>query len=105
MSDAKLELPPVHTALLDGDTLAALLGDLALTARVLDVRVKAHPTSHASTDSWSLEAACLALAEGRVRGVQVRYALGSEVWRDTLMLTPEGTRLVRIQEPREPARH
>jgi hypothetical protein len=95
----KLELPPVHTALLDADTLAALLRDLALRANVLDVRVKAHVASHASTDSWSLEAACRALAEGRLRGVQVRYALGADVWRDTLMLTPEGTRLVRIREP------
>lgn len=94
-----VELPDVHTALLDAETLAALFRDLAAGARILDVRAKGHPTSHASTAAWSLHAAQAALAQGQVSGIQVRYELASDVWRDTLMPTPEGTRLVRIKEP------
>lgn len=86
-------------ALLDGETLAALFRDLSLGARVLDVRVKGHATSYSSTDDWTLEAARAALERGSVGAVQIRYQLGAEVWRDTLLRTPEGTRLVRIAEP------
>lgn len=93
------ELPNVHTALLDAETLDALFRDLGSAARVLDVRAKGHATSYASTEAWSLEAARSALVRGQLSGVQVRYLLGAEVWRDTLMQTPEGTRLVRIKEP------
>jgi len=93
------DLPGVHTALLDAETLAALFRDLSLAARVLDVRVKGQQSRYASTEAWSLDAARTALAEGHLSGVQVRYVLGAQIWRDTLMSTPEGTRLVRIQEP------
>lgn len=94
-----VELPNVHTALLDAATLAALFRDLAVGARILDVRAKGHATSYAGAAAWSLDAARAALTQGQVSGIQVRYALGSDVWRDTLMHTPEGTRLVRIKEP------
>lgn len=94
-----VELPNVHTALLDAETLAALFRDLAVGARILDVRAKGHATGYASTAAWSLDAAQAALTQGQVSGVQVRYALDSDIWRDTLMHTPEGTRLVRIKEP------
>lgn len=96
------DLPGVHTALLDAETLAALFRDLSLAARVLDVRVKSQTARYASTEAWSLEAARVALAEGHLSGIQVRYVLGTQVWRDTLMSTPEGTRLVRIEEPAAP---
>ncbi len=94
-----VDLPNVHTALLDAETLAALFRDLAVGASILDVRAKGSATSHASTAAWSLDAARVALIEGQVSGVQVRYVLDADIWRDTLMRTPEGTRLVRIKEP------
>lgn len=96
------ELPDVHTALLDAETLACLFRDLSVSARILDVRVKAHATLYASTEAWTLEAARAALAQGQLGGVQIRYLLGTDLWRDTLMCTSEGTRLVRIREPAAP---
>lgn len=96
---AELQLPGVHSALLDADTLAELFRDLSLVARVLDVRVKGHPASYSSSAEWTLDAAGAALASGQVGAIQVRYELGAEVWRDTLLRTAEGTRLVRIKEP------
>lgn len=92
-------LPSLHEAVLDDATLSDLFRDLELSARVLDVRAKGHPTRHASTEVWSLVRAREALSEGSVLGVQIRYAFGSVVWRDTLMRVAGGTRLVRIQEP------
>jgi hypothetical protein len=93
------DLPSVHTALLDAETLAALFRDLSLAAKVLDVRAKGSATSHASSEPWSLDAAFDALTRSRVSGIQIRYLLGNETWRDTLMCTRDGTRLVRIREP------
>lgn len=92
-------LPSVHTALLDPETLAALFTDLSLAAHVLDVRIKSHVTGYASPEAWTLSAARAALEAGQVSGLQVRYVIGADVWRDTLMSTPDGVRLVRIKEP------
>ncbi len=92
------ELPSVHVAVLDGDTLADLFRDLSLLGRVLEVRVKQQVQAHASATPWELGAARAALAAGQVNGVQIRYALGADVWCDTLMPVPGGTRLVRIRE-------
>ena len=93
------DLPSVHTAVLNAETLDALFSDLSLAARILDVRAKGQALGYSSTDAWSLEAARVALLGGQLIGIQVRYVLGVEIWRDTLMRTPEGTRLVRIKEP------
>jgi hypothetical protein len=85
---------------LDDATLGDLFRDLSLAARVLDVRVKGSATPHASGEAWGLLEARAAFVQKAVLGIQIRYQLANaEIWRDTLMHTALGIRLVRIKEP------
>jgi hypothetical protein len=93
-------LPPVQAAILDEETLEALFRDIDRGAELLGVQVKARPGTYAEAEAPSLGRARELLLCGAVLGVQLRYRLGAEVWCDTLMRTPEGVRLVRVELPR-----
>jgi hypothetical protein len=93
-------LPPVQVAILDDATLDALFGDLERGAALLGVQVKARPGAYAADEAPSLRRARELLLSGAALGVQIRYRLGAEVWCDTLMRTPAGVRLVRVELPR-----
>lgn len=97
MSEA--ELPEVHEALLDVDTLQRLREDLTQAATLLDVSIKLGAELHADHARPSLDEALALLVAGRVRGVQVRYLHGGVEWWDTLLGTPKGVRLVRVRAP------
>jgi hypothetical protein len=91
-----MDLPEVHQALLDAAALAEHAAELAANTSILDVLVKAATDTHADPDPVSLERATHMLREGQIVGIQVRYLRDDEEWRDTLMRTNQGTRLVRI---------
>jgi hypothetical protein len=99
---AAIELPSVHMAVLNADEVRDLFRDLSLVARILEVRVKGHPTAYGSTTPWTLVQARDALAARSVSGIQIRYAHQADVWCDTLMHSDEGVRLVRIKDPASP---
>jgi hypothetical protein len=88
---------PLTGGLLDRATLDALERDLVACAHVLDVLVKGAPTLRADPEPVSLAEAFAALRGGHVRAVQVRYAYDGAEWRDTLVATPGGVRLVRAR--------
>lgn len=87
---------------LDAPTLAALFNDLEAHANVLDVITKGGPVQQSPGTQIPLREAQALLAEGRVRGVQVRYVWEGEEWRDTLLATADGIRLVRMKRHDEP---
>ena len=92
---ADFRLPDVQQAVLDAATLDALFSDLAQCAEVLSVVLKTSrgPVAEASV---SLAAGRAALEEGTARGVQIRYRHEGTEWCDTLLRTPAGVRLVRV---------
>lgn len=92
-------LPPVNEALLDAPTLDALVADLLAHAELLDVWTKGGPTARAELAPTDLATAIAALRAGRVRAIQIRYRHGGAEWRDTLLDTPSGVRLVRVSTP------
>ena len=92
-------LPALQDALLDGDTLDALFRDLAGLVELQEILLKGASRSHALERPVSLEEARAALAEGAVVGAQIRYRYQGSDWWDTLLRTPQGIRLVRIQPP------
>ena len=94
-------LPELHSSDLDAATLAALFDDLEAHAAVLDVLVKGGARQEASPVPVALREAQAMLASGRVRGVQVRYRWDGGEWRDTLLRTPTGTRVVCMRMPTE----
>jgi hypothetical protein len=92
-------LPALQDALLDGDTLEALFRDLVGLVEIQEILLKGASRSHALERSASLDEARAALEQGAVIGVQIRYRYQGGDWWDTLLRTPQGIRLVRIQPP------
>jgi len=92
-----LELPDLHDAVLDRETLVQLFVDLETQTRILDVRLKLGAQQHAEAGIVTLASARRAIEAGGVSGVQIRYAWQAAVWCDTLLPTPEGIRLVRMK--------
>ncbi len=98
----RIPLAPLTSAMIDEGTLQALFDDLiALTAIEL-VQVKGGPTDHAG--AYSLDDGRRAFQAG-ARGLQVRYRWQGDTWMDTVMRTPDGTRIVRIRLPNAEGHH
>lgn len=93
-------LPVLHAGELDAATLAALFDDLETHAEVLDVLVKAGAGAHADTTPVPLREAQRRLGSGELRGIQIRYRYGGAEWRDTLLRSGNGVRVVRMEMPR-----
>lgn len=94
-------LPVVHEALLDDATRDQLFFDVAHAAELVELRVKRLPGARVGEGAAavSLEEARELLAAREIVGVQLRYVHGGRTWWDTLLSTPEGTRLVRVEAP------
>jgi len=87
------EMPAdLNEAILDAETLEQLFIDLGACAKVFTVMARGAGGSQ-QTDLADGHAQLLA---GRATALQIRYLHAGEEWWDTLMATPEGVRLVRI---------
>ena len=91
-----IQLPPLCDAVVDAATLAQLEDDMQRT-QVQSVQVKHGATRLVGEGTWQLPAAFAALRAGEVRGVQINYRYDNHEWTDTLLRTPDGYRLVRVQ--------
>jgi ferredoxin-type protein NapG len=89
--------PPMQESTLDTEQLNRLFDDLRDHARVLEIRIKGGPRSNVDASAVTLEQARDVIASRSARGVQVRYLYESTAWLDTLMIGPEGVRLVRVE--------
>lgn len=89
-------LPALQQAALDGETFEALFRDLSQCVHLLAVLPKGTAHGHASERGISLEEAREGVLSGRLRGVQIRYLHEGQEWCDTLLNSPTGVRLVRI---------
>jgi hypothetical protein len=92
-----IPLPSLQDAVLDDATLDQLFFDLEASAELCAVLVKGAPSEHAEDAPLSLAGARETLRAGG-RAVQIRYRYGGAEWWDTLVPTPGGTRLVRIEQ-------
>lgn len=90
------KLADLTEGMLDGPTLFALLDDLEACATVLDVIVKGGATSRTDAKTWGLREAAELLTSGQTHGIQIRYRYEGAEWRDTLLWTPGGVRIVRM---------
>lgn len=95
----EVPLPPVQIAMLDPGTLARLFDDLGRDAELVSVQVRAPGSARGEAAPPSLEEARARLEAGTIQGLQLRYRLGPTLWCDTLLRTPAGVRLVRIEQP------
>lgn len=101
-----LELPDLQQASLDWSTVERLLADIQACAVLLSVVSRgAGKTMTAETRALepthlaaALTDAGMQLRDRTIQGLQIRYSFENITWRDTLMTTPTGYRLVRTQE-------
>jgi hypothetical protein len=87
----------LQDALLDPEMLEQLLRDLQRCAVVQEVRLKGGAMAMTPEKPVPLPEALEALRTGRALGVQIRYWYDGSNWWDTLMNTPRGVRLIRIE--------
>ena len=92
-----LALPELCEAGLDAGILAQLFDDIAGCTEVLAVLPKFADRRKVAEQSVSLSEGRALLASGEARAIQIRYRYEGAEWWDTLMNTPQGTRLVRIR--------
>jgi hypothetical protein len=100
LANATLEntaLPQLQDAILDPETLEQLFRDIQRCAVVDEVLLKGGALAMASEKSVQLVEAQDALRDKQVAGVQIRYWYDGANWWDTLMHTPRGVRLIRIE--------
>lgn len=90
--------PPVHTGVMDDETLDCYLRDLEMCANVYEVTTKGGATVVADAAANDVASAINRLREGAVRGVQVRYGFDNAMWCDTLMRVEDELHIVRMRQ-------
>jgi hypothetical protein len=94
------EGPPVPLmveGLIDEATLRQLFADLTAHAKILGVREKNAPTAYAGEQSLTVASAVDRLIRREARAVQVRYAHDGFEWTDTILVVPQGFRVIRCR--------
>ena len=94
--DASIDMPDVHEALLDREAYEQVLDDIAAETDILDVLAKGAPRRRAPEEDIGLRRARDLFEAGDIRAFQIRYRWEGLEWRDTVMRTPEGVKIVRI---------
>lgn len=87
-----------HEAFVDPATLERLFVDLEGAAEVLAVLVKGGGRDRAHGGTLTLEEGRQLFVARKIRGLQIRYRYQGAEWWDTLMHTPKGVRVVRIEQ-------
>ena len=93
-------LADLQDEIVDPERLGQLLFDIETQTELVEIRVKGGATAQASTGAGTLVAARTLLEGGSVLGVQLRYRWRGFEWWDTLLRSPAGIRLIRIQHAR-----
>ncbi|MFB6264067.1 MAG: hypothetical protein ABEL76_10655 [Bradymonadaceae bacterium] len=101
MTDGRpdIDFPELCQSTLGDETLAKYFDDLEQVADIREIRVKAAARARADEKPTDLKDARRLLRSGEVRGIQLRYVWQQEAWWDTLMQTPEGVQITRVQPP------
>lgn len=91
-------LPELHGGMLTEETLAQLFDDYSKCTVVTEIIPKHAAQNHVPEQSNLTLAQAQELLRTRgVRAMQVRYRFDDGEWWDTIMVLPEGFRLVRIR--------
>lgn len=97
MSAVTPPLPELTDAVVDVETLERLFADLGALTEVQHVIVRARAGVRASTADVRLDEARARLLAREVDGVQVLYRWEGATWRDAILATPGGFRVVRMR--------
>ena len=87
-----------HEAFIDPATLEQLFVDLKGAAEVLAVLAKGGGRDRAHGGALTLQEGRELLMSKKAKGLQIRYRYEGSEWWDTLMHTPGGIRIIRIEQ-------
>ena len=87
-----------HDAFIDPATLEQLFDDIEGAAEVLAVLIKGGGRERAHGGTLSLDEGREIFLSKKARGLQIRYRYDGAEWWDTLMHTPSGIRIIRIEQ-------
>ncbi len=87
-----------HEAFLDPATLEKLFEDLDVVADILAVLAKGGNRDRAHGGTMTLDEGKDLFMSKSVKGIQIRYRYDDAEWWDTLMHTPGGVRIIRIEQ-------
>ena len=90
-------LADLQDAILEPETFRQLLFDVETQTQLIEIRVKGGAVAQATAEVHTLAGARALLESGSALGVQLRYRWQGFEWWDTLIRSPTGIRLVRIQ--------
>lgn len=93
-----MELPELDEGLLDEAGFRALCAEVERLTELDQVLVKGSPARYTPDTNWQLPAARDALIAGQARGIQLRYRYDGQAWFDTVLKTPDGYKVVRMQQ-------
>ncbi len=96
MDDERLR--EFHEAFIDPETLNQLFRDLEGASEVLAVMAKGGGRDRAHGGALTLEEGRELFLSKQVKGLQIRYRYEGAEWWDTLMHTPGGVRIIRIEQ-------
>ena len=91
------DLPDLHRGLIHLEQVDELFSDITAEAQLLEVIPKWASESMVQNEKVTLQEARTLLATKRVRAIQVRYLHDQKEWWDTLLNTPEGIQVIRIE--------
>jgi hypothetical protein len=92
------DVAELYVTELEPAKLDELLTDIEALATSVEIVLKRYGAERAETPApVTLGEARRLLVEGSVSGVQIRYRHAGQGWVDTLLRTPEATRLVRAR--------
>lgn len=92
--------PEVLHAQLQPEQVVALFADLQQSAQIRSVMVRQASDSSRPVDTaMTLQQAHQLLDDGLTKAVQIQYEFEGAIWCDTLMVVPDGIRLVRTTRP------
>ena len=93
-----IDLPELQDTLLDEDTVDRLLEDIRTRTSIIAVVPKGDLGTHSTCEKIPHDSVLDAFIGKSVHAMQIRYLYDDEEWWDTLMHTPGGVRLVRINQ-------
>lgn len=90
-------LPELQQSILDPAMVSQLFADIHNCTQVIEVLPKYSAQGYVADKRITLQEGEELYRAGALRALQIRYSYNGSEWWDTLMNTPQGTRIVRIQ--------
>lgn len=96
-STGEAPLPELQQSILDPEMLDQLFADIRAHTELIEIIPKFSAQGYVAEKRITLDEGEELFRAGSLRALQIRYSYKGMEWWDTLMNTPQGTRIVRIQ--------